>query len=369
MTPPMQPPIGCWPIEETERLGGPEAPPLCDNDMGGAEDMEAAISAVCTRTASSVAHGLRMLGLPGAPLHYEPGRIFRLCGYDIREAVNELVEQWMDGEVEAFAESLQKLRGQFGEAAAEPSVPPVDPEPTNAPKPVEGLHSTWQDPPMAFNKELPPVRLRLQPLPLSHKKLAKVSVSCSKSARGRSGAGRPGARWRHEKSPYGTVCANELLLGSDSFSFVGADLRQAFKGGAAKEVTSTTKQMQALPAKPTAEPPVAEQLPPLRMRPVRPEESGSCWQGGGGGNLTPRQPPTERKVLTHRYVLPNYKSSGSPYRQRRAQPVTETAAGTGRALQRLPLGASGSWSARWRYGSALGGQDPLVQQQQPRTAR
>lgn len=73
-------------------------------------DCEAAVTAMVRKTEESVREGLELLGLPRVPLHFVPNLELRLCGHDIRVAVNAMIAHWLEDDRPAFFDVLQRLR-------------------------------------------------------------------------------------------------------------------------------------------------------------------------------------------------------------------------------------------------------------------
>jgi len=73
-------------------------------------ECETAVAAMSEKTSSGMARGLWLLGLPSGALHYTPGEELRVRGHDVREAVNEMLQQWIDEDMDAFFSQLQQLQ-------------------------------------------------------------------------------------------------------------------------------------------------------------------------------------------------------------------------------------------------------------------
>lgn len=89
------------------------------DDLPSLSDCEAAISSMVSKTERGMRDGLRLLGLPGAPLHFVPGLELRLCGHDIRVAVNAMIAHWLEEERGEFFDVLQRIRRTVDRPALE----------------------------------------------------------------------------------------------------------------------------------------------------------------------------------------------------------------------------------------------------------
>lgn len=87
--------------------------PCASDALPSATDCEAAVLAILSRTPEGVVNGLRLLGLPEAPLVFIPGEELRLCGMDIRKAMNVMLAHWVQEEQDDFYGSLQRIRGSM----------------------------------------------------------------------------------------------------------------------------------------------------------------------------------------------------------------------------------------------------------------
>lgn len=86
-------------------LGG-----MRSDGLPGHDDCEMAISAMISRSSQGMKEGLRQLGLPDYPLDFVPGQKLKLCGHDVREAINSMIHHWMEEEQEQFYKDLRKVK-------------------------------------------------------------------------------------------------------------------------------------------------------------------------------------------------------------------------------------------------------------------
>jgi len=79
-------------------------------DCPSKADCEAAIAAMVRRNMPGMQQGLRLMGLPDEPLSFVPGSELRLCGCDIRDAVNDMMAHWVEEDMDAFYKVLQQIK-------------------------------------------------------------------------------------------------------------------------------------------------------------------------------------------------------------------------------------------------------------------
>jgi len=74
------------------------------------QDCEDAVNAMVCKTEQGMQDGLTLLGLPSSPLHFVPGLELRLCGHDVRVAVNAMIAHWLQDERDEFFDVLRRIR-------------------------------------------------------------------------------------------------------------------------------------------------------------------------------------------------------------------------------------------------------------------
>jgi len=87
-----------------------DSAPCSEDLLPSYQDCEEAVNAMVTKTEAGMREGLMLLGLPTTPLHWVPGQELRLCGHDVRVAVNTMIGHWMADEKNAFFEVLNRVR-------------------------------------------------------------------------------------------------------------------------------------------------------------------------------------------------------------------------------------------------------------------
>jgi stromal membrane-associated protein len=90
------------------------------NGLPCIQDCEAAVNAMVCKTEQGMQDGLTLLGLPGSPLHFVPGLELRLCGHDVRVAVNAMIAHWLQDERDEFFDVLRRIRQIVERPAMEP---------------------------------------------------------------------------------------------------------------------------------------------------------------------------------------------------------------------------------------------------------
>merc|ERR1719174_732186 len=83
-------------------------------DMPSLTQCESAVSAISSETASGMARGLCLLGLPSCPLSFTPGVELRVQGHDIRQEVNSMIHHWVEDDMNSFCNSLCQIRQALG---------------------------------------------------------------------------------------------------------------------------------------------------------------------------------------------------------------------------------------------------------------
>lgn len=81
-----------------------------ERDLPSKADCEAAIAAMVRRNVPGMQQGLRLLGLPHEPLLFTPGSELKLCGCDIRDAVNDMMAHWVEEDMDRFYGGLQQIQ-------------------------------------------------------------------------------------------------------------------------------------------------------------------------------------------------------------------------------------------------------------------
>lgn len=79
-------------------------------DLPSHDECETGISAMISRTHNGMKEGLGTLGLPNFPLVFVAGQELKLCGHNVREAVNEMIHHWMTDEKDDFYDCLLRLK-------------------------------------------------------------------------------------------------------------------------------------------------------------------------------------------------------------------------------------------------------------------
>lgn len=79
-------------------------------DLPSHDECEMGVSAMVSRTQNGMKEGLAHLGLPNWPLAFVPGQSLMLCGYNLREEVNEMIHAWMTDEKDYFYDCLVEIK-------------------------------------------------------------------------------------------------------------------------------------------------------------------------------------------------------------------------------------------------------------------